>query len=66
MNVFHFPLAQNNKHSSFKYFFTAEKETEKTNIIHKSRFFLLLCFILLKELYHEKIWKNIQANISTK
>lgn len=33
MKVFHYLLVQNNKHSSFKYFFIAEKETEESNVI---------------------------------
>ena len=56
MQVLHYLLVQN-KYSSFKYFFTAEKETEESNVISQEYLYM----VLLKELYENE--KNTQATI---
>lgn len=54
MQVLHYLLVQN-KYSSFKYFFTAEKETEESNVISQEYLYI----VLLKELYENE--KTTQA-----
>lgn len=57
MPVLRYLLVQN-KLSSFKYFFTAGKETEESNVISQELFIYWLV--------ERAVWKNYPGNLSVK